>query len=83
MPHAEARWAAEDNSDDGSLAEFVGELAGERRCVACAPASGRGRPIGGSDLVSENCVPCAFGDRGRREKPEKDDDDDTLFDRTA
>ena len=51
--------------------------------VACAPASGRGRPIGGSDLASENCVPCAFGDRGGREKPEKDDDDDTLSDRTA
>ena len=50
--------------------------------VACAPASRQGRPIGGIDLVSENCVSCASGDRDRHEKPEKNDDDDRLFDRT-
>ena len=36
MPHAAAQWAAEDSSDEelrGCLAEFVGELAGERRCL--------------------------------------------------
>jgi hypothetical protein len=38
--------------------------------VASAQASGRG-------------VPYAFGERDRHEKPEKDDDYDTLFDRTA
>jgi hypothetical protein len=51
--------------------------------VACAPASTQRRPIGGTDPVSENCVPCAFGDRDRHEKAEKNDDDDRLFDRTG
>ena len=42
-----------------------------------------GRPIGRSDLVNENCVPCGLVARDGHEKIEKDDDDDTLFDRMA
>jgi hypothetical protein len=33
--------------------------------------------------VTENYVPSVFGDREPAEKPEKNDDDDGLFDRAA
>jgi hypothetical protein len=52
--------------------------------VAYVPASGEGRPISGTDLPSESSFPCAFGGQGdRHEKPEKNKDDDILFDRVA
>ena len=73
--------AAGDDSDEelrGRLMEFVGELAGQRRCLCSGIRTGPPQ-----HLVGENCVPYAFGERDRQEKPEKDDDYDTLFDRTA
>src|SRR5664280_1541162 len=50
------------NGKSGSSAEFAGKLAGLTAWPTLRPLDG-GTATGSPDLVTKNCVPCAFGDR--------------------
>ena len=65
----------------GALAEFVGELAGQRRCLCTGLQTGL--PDRRCQSAERELRPVSFGDRDRHEKAEKNDDDDRLLDRTA